>query len=177
MKRVLTYLRALILGLACVAALAGPAARAESLDHAQDKQALLSPVMKESFPRLKEAFTILGPGTKQYNCIAWSIGNTREWVWPGNRVEDFDRLYAEHGYTRQPGLNLAVEPGKRKLVLYATLNKDATINAVTHAAVQEADGSWTSKLGQMALIRHATPEALRGRSYGTPVAVYVCPIK
>lgn len=37
MKRVRTYLWALVLGLACVAALAGQTARAESLDQTRDK--------------------------------------------------------------------------------------------------------------------------------------------
>lgn len=174
MKRLRWHPRAVALVLACLAV---GSARAESLDESRARQALLSPTMRESFPRLKNAFTVLKPSTQTYNCIAWSIGTTREWVWPGDRVADFDGLYARHGYSRQPGLNLALEPGKCKVVVYATLNPDATINAVTHAAVQGPDGSWTSKLGSMALIRHATPGALRGRTYGTPVAVYVRPIK
>jgi hypothetical protein len=41
--------------------------------------------------------------------------------------------------------------------------------------VQEPDGTWMSKLGALALIHHATLEALRGPVYGTPVAVYVRP--
>jgi hypothetical protein len=36
-----------------------------------------------------------------------------------------------------------------------------------------ADGTWTSKLGKMAVIRHATPDSLDGPDYGQPVAVYV----
>jgi type VI secretion system secreted protein VgrG len=140
-----------------------------------ERQALESPELRASFPRLGNNFQVLAPSTRQYNCIAWSLGDTHNWVWPGQRLADFDALYGKHGYTREPGLNLAVEPGKRKLVLYATLNPDATIKAATHAAVQEPDGSWTSKLGAMALIHHATLGALRGPVYGTPVAVYVRP--
>jgi hypothetical protein len=41
------------------------------------------------------------------------------------------------------------------------------------APVQERDRTWTSKLGQLALIRHATADALSGPTYGQPVAVYV----
>jgi hypothetical protein len=141
----------------------------------QETERLNEPRMRQGFPRLGNRFEVLGPSTPRYNCIGWSVGNTNEWVWPGNTVADFDRLYAQHGYARQEGLNLTVEPGKRKLVLYGTLNPDATIRTVTHAAVQEPDGRWTSKLGSLALIRHATPDELRGPSYGTPIAVYVRP--
>src|SRR5579863_9826976 len=126
----------------------------------KERAALQSPERRANFPRLGSDFQVLAPSTGgprypgAYNCIAWSLGNTHEWVWPGESVADFDALYGKYGYTRQPGLNLAVEPGKRKVVLFATLNPDGTIKAATHAAVQEADGTWTSKLGGMALIRH-----------------------
>ena len=174
MKRSISNPRALILGLACLVCLAG-AARGGELDAGREERVLLSLGLRQSFPRLKSHYTVLGPSTKQYNCIAWSIGNKDAWVWPGERVSDFDLLYEKHGYSRQAGLNLTVEPGKQKVVIYATLNPDATIHAVTHAAVQEKDGNWTSKLGGLPLIRHATLEVLRGPSYGTPVAVYVRP--
>jgi hypothetical protein len=181
----LVVLAALALG-GLTPAVRGEAPAAEGLRpvataaYPRERQALESPQLRESFPRLGENFEVLGPSTRQYNCIAWSLGNTKEWVWPGKpgqpaTVPDFDALYGKHGYTRQPGLNLAVEPGKRKVVLYATLNPDGSIKAATHAAVQEPDGTWTSKLGGMALIHHATLELLRGPVYGTPVAVYTRP--
>jgi hypothetical protein len=120
---------------------------------------------------------VLGPSTRQYNCIAHSLG-VKHWVNPmtgdaENPLEPMDKLYGEIGYVRESSMNLAVEPGKEKVVLYASVNPDATIRSVTHAAHQEADGTWTSKLGAMALIRHTTPEALRGPTYGMPIAVYV----
>ena len=42
-------------------------------------------------------------------------------------------------------VNWKAEPGLEKVVVYATLNPDATINEVTHAAHQEGDGTFTSK--------------------------------
>ena len=50
--------------------------------------------------------------------------------------------------------------------------KGDAIVEVTHGALQDRDGTWTSKLGQLALIRHRTPAALNGPTYGQPVAVY-----
>jgi type VI secretion system secreted protein VgrG len=85
---------------------------------------------------------------------------------------DMDQLYAPLGYRRLPHLDLTLVPGHEKVVLYATLNPDWTVKTVTHAARQEPDGTFTSKLGQLPLIRHRTAEGLRGQSYGLPVAVY-----
>jgi hypothetical protein len=142
----------------------------------EERQSLERPELQASFPRLGNKFIVLGPSTREYNCIAWTLGITYEWVWPGENVEAFDKLYATHGYARQEGLNLAVEKGKQKIVIFASLNRDGTINKVTHGVVQEKDGTWTSKLGGMALIQHPNLEVLRGPSYGTPVAVYTRPV-
>jgi len=58
-------------------------------------------------------------------------------------------------------------------VVYALRRRDGSIKEVTHAALQLRDGTWTSKLGKLALIRHRTPQDLDGPSYGVPIAVYV----
>jgi hypothetical protein len=47
------------------------------------------------------------------------------------------------------------------VVVYATV-QGGRIVKVTHGTVQERDRTWTSKLGQLALIRHATADALSG---------------
>jgi hypothetical protein len=149
-----------------------------TVDATVEMQRLASPEIHQSFPRLQLKYVeVLGPSTRQYNCIAHSLGVNR-WVNPEtgdaqNPLAPMDRMYGELGYVREPEMNFALEPGKQKVVLYAALNPDATIRNVTHAARQEPDGTWTSKLGSLSLIRHATPEALRGPTYGTPIAVYV----
>jgi len=138
--------------------------------------------IQEGFPRLGGNFEVIGEGTRRYNCIAHSLGIHDHWVNPETGPADapfsaMDRMYARLGYTREKDLNWKLEKGMEKVVLYATLNPDGTINQVTHAAHQEADGSFTSKLGSMPLIRHPTPNELRGNIYGLPVAVYERPIK
>ena len=139
-----------------------------------ERQGMLkSREIRSGFPRLMETnFELLAPGTDRFNCIAWSAGITDRWVWPGANVVDFDKLYAEHGYRRLADPDYSVQPGVEKVVLYAKVTKDGSLTA-THAARQEAAGTWSSKLGQCPLIRHQTPEDLVGPAYGLPIAVYI----
>jgi hypothetical protein len=137
-----------------------------------ERKVLLSNKERRSFPRLGANFEVLAPRTKVYNCIAWSIGVTNRWVWPGPTLSAFDQLYGMYGYKRLPTKDYHVEPGVQKIVLYARVFKNGRIKC-THGARQLSDGTWTSKLGKLPLIRHKTPEALNGPSYGRPIAVYV----
>jgi type VI secretion system secreted protein VgrG len=124
----------------------------------------------QGFPHLGSNYEVLRPATTTYNCIAWSLDVTNDWIWPGSSLKSFDRLNAAHGFRRLPQLDFKPQPGVEKVVLYAK-----TVNGhlvATHQARQMPDGTWTSKLGKMAVIRHATPEALDGPDYGRPVAVY-----
>lgn len=129
-------------------------------------------IIEETFPRLKESnYEILKPPTHAYNCIAWAIGTPSEWVWPGNTIEDFDLLTRAFGYQRLETLNYKVEEGVTKIVLYGKI-VDGKADA-THMARQMPDGTWTSKLGSLALIQHENPDDLDGNAYGRPIAVYV----
>jgi type VI secretion system secreted protein VgrG len=124
----------------------------------------------EGFPNLGKNYEVLKPGTSTYNCIAWSLGITDEWIWPGTSVQTFDKLNAKHGFKPLSKLDYKAVPGVEKIVLYGK-----TVNGrlvATHQARQMPDGTWTSKLGKMAVIRHATPDSLDGPDYGKPVAVY-----
>ena len=51
-----------------------------------ERTRLDNPTERGEFPHLGKDFEVLGPATKQYNCIAWSIGVTDQWVWPGEKV-------------------------------------------------------------------------------------------
>jgi hypothetical protein len=133
-----------------------------------------NPTVRTEFPRLGGDYEVLGPATKTYNCIAWSIGITNQWVWPGARVEDFDRLYGANGYRRITTLDYSRQPGVDKIVLYGKRNPDGTW-AATHGARQLADGSWSSKLGELPLIRHLDPNDVDGTVYGVPLAVFTRP--
>lgn len=112
-------------------------------------------------------------GTRfKYNCIAWALRIVNRPVWEGDTATDFDRLFGEHGYVRMEWMDLRVDPQVEKIALYANFKADGKMQA-THASRQLPDGTWTSKLGGGAQIRHRTPDALSGPCYGTPIALYV----
>lgn len=123
-----------------------------------------------SFPYLGKRYEVLGPATRRYNCIAWSLHITDRWVWPGDRVSDFDRLNGRYGYRRLDKLDYVRRPFIDRIVLYGHRTQ-GRIQA-THQARQLADSSWSSKLGGLPLIRHLKPEDVDGNVYGIPVAVY-----
>ncbi len=171
----------------CLLALAGTGiAHAESVPrkpgpkadrYTDDYRTMESAGWKKDFPNLGR-YEVLASATPKgkkkvlYNCIAHTIRDYNKWVWPGAKVSDFDRLYGAHGYKRISKLDYKFDPSLDKIVLYAKKNKDGQIEC-THGSRQLADGTWTSKLGQGPLIRHSTPGAVSGPSYGKPVAVYV----
>ncbi len=128
-------------------------------------------IRTHEWPRLGQKYEFLGPGTKKYNCIAWSLGITSRWVWPGDRVEDFDKLYEQYGYRRLTKLDYRLQDGVEKVVLYGR-KKDKRV-LCTHAARQMPDGNWTNKLGSLPLIKVPSPDHMDGPGYGSPVAVYV----
>ncbi|MCP3104622.1 DUF6209 family protein [Myxococcus sp. K15C18031901] len=131
----------------------------------------------KSFPNLTEdTFVGIGPSSQRYNCIAWTVGKRNEWVWPGTRVEDFDALYAQQGYEPLDSVDLSHDPTLEKVVIYG--RKPATGKGpieVTHGALMDEQGRFTSKIGTQPLIRHESADDLTGPSYGAPVRVYVRP--
>lgn len=143
----------------------------------QDRQRLAQPDLRRDFPRLNGDYQVLEPAGRNYNCVAHTLGITNRWIdpvtGPANApLAPMDRLYGQHGYQRLPALDLTPVPGVQKVVLYATAARNGSISQVTHAALQLPDGTFASKLGPLALIRHGTPQALVGPAYGAPVAVY-----
>jgi type VI secretion system secreted protein VgrG len=146
----------------------------------RDRQVLLARDNRRAFPLLSDNFEVVGPSGTPFNCIAHSLGLHDRWINPetgppSDPLGPMDRMYASQGYLRQSGMDLRQLPGRQKVVVYAKI-RGGRISSVTHAAVQEKDGTWTSKLGKLALIRHLTPNALRGPEYGIPVAVYERPV-
>jgi type VI secretion system secreted protein VgrG len=132
------------------------------------------------FPFLGDAFEVLGPSTMAYNCIAHSLGKINEWVNPrtgpaGDTLVPMEQLYRDHGFERTVLPDCSLAAGATKIAVYASTDAHDTIQEVTHAAIQEDDGTWTSKIGGGPLIRHAMPEALQGPAYGKVVAVFVRP--
>ena len=121
---------------------------------------------EEAFPNL-ETWSVTGPSTGQYNCIAWSVGITDEWIWPGNTVQDFDEFYALHGWTVSG--NCEREYKKRKVALFAN-NSDP--DDCTHGSRGTHDCGWhESKCGGWERIMHVKSEMENGY-YGNIIRCY-----
>lgn len=134
-------------------------------------------------------FRPTGRATDRYNCIAWALHDTSRFWWPGgdpglfleedgkpcnywparltepdpaSNLGHFLDLFAEHGF--QPCQDGNLQKGVEKLVLYTQSYRD--IELFQHVARQLPTGRWTSKLGRLIVIEHATPEDLC-EEYGT----------
>ncbi len=146
---------------------------------------------KGSFPKLGTDFEVLGECTApaadcrsiigegqkifpgSYNCIAHAAGIKNLWVNPFERVAQWEAYFKPLGYALQATNSTQHEVGVQKVAVYGKLNAKGQIAEYTHAAIQEGDGTWTSKLGSGPLIRHRTAEAVNGPSYGEVVRVFV----
>jgi len=121
-------------------------------------------------------YRITSEATPRYNCIAWAAARDDRFWWPDPdafwpsgvpseiTLAAFESAFASLGYTRCD--SEALEPLFEKIVIY--VNAQGT---PTHAARQLPNGRWTSKLGRAEDIEHASPDALRGECYGSPVLV------
>jgi hypothetical protein len=132
------------------------------------------------FPRLAGAdCEKTSEESRLYNCIAHAADDqSRKWdcppmpvpgyYWPpgaktGNELDALVSAFESIGYNLcdNPGL----EEGYEKVVLYT--DRDGLW---THAAKQrEVDGHWSSKLGDLIDIRHASADDVGGPAYGEPV--------
>jgi hypothetical protein len=125
-----------------------------------------------AFANLRGEFEVQSPSTSRYNCIAWSLGITSQWINPKKTLAEFDQLNGQYGYRRMSTLDFSRAFGYEKIVLYGKKDAFGRVTEYTHQARQLPDGTWTSKLGGMAQVRHVTPDTLNGSAYGVPVAVY-----
>ena len=154
--------------------------RKSSLDivkHGGERDHFQTVSERANFPRLGHDYEVLGEASDAYNCISWSLSLTDRWLWPVRpglpiTFGDFDDLYSKHGFRRLPELNFSKVAGHDKIVLYAKVTPENILEP-THAARQQEDGSWTSKVGKLPLIRHLRPGDLEGAMYGSPFVVYV----
>jgi hypothetical protein len=118
------------------------------------------------FPRLRK-WSVTGPSTGQYNCIAWSVGITDQWIWPGYTVQDFDEFYVSHGWNVSRSCKR--EYRKRKVALYAWASDP---NNCKHGSRETHDCNWhESKCGGLERIMHRKKE-LEGGSYGFIIRCY-----
>ena len=120
------------------------------------------------------AYRITSPRDRDYNCIAWAVGDTRNWWWPSANVgkeywpagvrrertrDAFVTAFASVGYAICEGE--WPEMGYEKIALFADAD-----GRPTHAARQLPNGRWSSKLGKMEDIEHDL-HALEGTLYGS----------
>jgi hypothetical protein len=124
----------------------------------------LTPAEKQRFqayfPNLNVDAAVVTDGpTPTYNCIAWTVGFTDRWLWPGGSLAHFDTFYRGYGYVR---------------------SGDGPIAAWGHSAANMTHGSisgpghgprWESKCGPDLRIQHGLNE-LAGSTYGRVVAFY-----
>lgn len=129
--------------------------------------------LEKAYSNLKETgYRVTSPDTIDYNCVAWAVeGETEEWWWPDamqqeywppsapreETLEAFIIAFQSIGYEVCDDPEL--EPGYWKIAIYT----DAQA-IPTHVARLQADGKWTSKLGQYEDIEH---NALAGLTEGT----------
>ena len=52
--------------------------------------------------------------THVYNCIAWTVGITNAWIWPGPTLASFDAFYSRHGLHRAGNGPVAVWGDQRQ---------------------------------------------------------------
>lgn len=130
-----------------------------------------------AFPKLaSEDFEVAERPSEQYNCIAYTAGDTSKWwdhnknhYWPAhatrsNSIESLVEVFAGLGF--EPCPDGRVEEGYQKVALYEEQGE------WTHAALQMPNGRWRSKMGQGPVIEHQNPESLSDGPYGN-VAFYM----
>ncbi len=133
------------------------------------------PELEDIFPGLRaDTYRVTSARSDAYNCIAWAAGDDQAWWWPdametdywparaprAETVEAFVQAYAGLGYERCATPDF--EEGIEKIAVYIDAN-----GVPTHAARQLADGTWTSKLGELEDITHPTLAAISNEAYGT----------
>lgn len=112
------------------------------------------------FPGLNvNATVVTGEATNVYNCIAWTVGLTNRWIWPGNTLAQFDTFYRGLGLVRCSNGPLAAW--------------GFSPSHMTHGSISGPGHGprWESKCGADLRIEHGLGE-LAGSSYGHVVAFY-----
>jgi hypothetical protein len=53
------------------------------------------------FPNLNVGQVVVTDyATGAYNCIAWTVGISNRWLWPGSSLAHFDTFYRGYGFVR-----------------------------------------------------------------------------
>lgn len=112
------------------------------------------------FPLLDATLVVVtGEIDFAYNCLAWSLGLTNVWPWPGNTLADFDNLYALNGFVRAEHGTVAAY--------------GVSQNEMTHSTVSGFSHGprWESKWGSDLRFQHDLGE-LESSKAGSVLAQY-----
>lgn len=130
-----------------------------------------------TFPKLSSSgYQLTSPPTRNYNCVAWAAGRDSEnWdfsqttfgYWPrrlprDGTIQTLAAVFATLGYRDR--FNGDLESDDEKIAIYS-------VDGVrwTHVARQLESGKWSSKLGGLEDIEHASLEGIVCPDYGRPV--------
>lgn len=150
------------------------------MEQRPDVNARLAAICK-TFPNARNV-EITSPATREYNCIAWAMGeDSRNWwpnghgagYWPSGTMAELNRASFRWAFTSkgyQPCADGALVPGVEKVCLYEKGG------VPTHAARQLPSGRWASKLGPDEDIEHDLSD-LEGRRYGRPAVWFARPVR
>lgn len=118
-------------------------------------------------------YALTSKETEDYNCIAWALGDTKQWWWPtpryacywppgvnrDNTLATVRRIFEIHGY--RVCENAISEIGFEKVALY-----EHAVFGIEHVSRQLQTGKWTSKVGELEDIQHSSPLDLEIEDYG-----------
>jgi hypothetical protein len=117
-------------------------------------------------------WTCASKRTRKYNCFAFAVGDeTQRWEpygyhWPKGAKKGY-ALDCLVEACRTEGFELCADGSlledREKIAIYTNDQ-----SGFVHAARQEPDGRWKSKLGDEEDIVHETPESLSSDTYGRP---------
>jgi hypothetical protein len=123
--------------------------------------------LAEDYPQIDPRHVwVIGGASGAYNSVAWTLGITDRWVWPGPTPARFNEFYAAH---------------RERYAASGRVAAYGTARGMTHAALRTAVNAggvgvihaWTSKLGEDLLIAHALGDiAGQSSTYGDVVQSY-----
>ncbi|MEY2493853.1 MAG: hypothetical protein QOJ45_345 [Verrucomicrobiota bacterium] len=132
------------------------------------------PHLEALFPNLlPDKYEKTSEPDPRYNCIAWAADDNLRWwepvgmapyYWPPNvpleyTLASYIEAFEQLGYEKCDDGKYT--PGIEKIAIYVDRH-----GAPSHAARQRGPLKWTSKLGEMEDIDHATLDELVGNRYG-----------
>jgi hypothetical protein len=123
--------------------------------------------IEDRFPKLvADGYGLTSSPTDGYNCVAWVARDVEQWWAPGvdgyhwplpshdDSLTNFMALFRSLDF--EECFDGVLQPDMEKIAIYG--NDDE----FEHVAFQRADGSWSSKLGELGDIRHDRLDSIAG---------------